>query len=73
MLDTELPLSEVAWARESRGLFLGSPSIVSLPNSTYLVSHDEFGPGAVRHPTPTTVVLLQLAWQMHAWHTQRSN
>ena len=49
MLDTELPLSEVVWARESSGLFLGSPSIVSLPNSTYLVSHDEFGPGAVHH------------------------
>ena len=48
MVDTELPLSEVVWARESSGLFLGSPSIVALPNSSYLASHDEFGPGGVR-------------------------
>ncbi len=48
MIDTELPLSEVVWAQESSGLFLGSPSIVALPNSSYLASHDEFGPGGVR-------------------------
>mmetsp|Transcript_14054 Transcript_14054/g.42413 ORF Transcript_14054/g.42413 Transcript_14054/m.42413 type:complete len:628 (+) Transcript_14054:269-2152(+) len=45
--DTDLPLSELVWARESSGLFLGSPSIVALPNNSYLASHDEFGPGGV--------------------------
>lgn len=47
LVDTVLPLSEIVWRPEGSTEFVGSPSIVRLPNGTYLASHDDFGPGGV--------------------------
>ena len=47
LVDTVLPLSEIIWRPEGSTEFVGSPSIVRLPNGTYLASHDDFGPGGV--------------------------
>ncbi len=40
----------------SSGLYIGSPSIVILPNGHYLASHDFFGPKSSEFDAPTTVV-----------------
>lgn len=38
------------------GLYIGSPSIVILPNGDYLASHDFFGPESAEHESPNTLV-----------------
>ena len=40
----------------SSGLYIGSPSIVILPNGEYLASHDFFGPKSAEHEAATSVV-----------------
>lgn len=40
----------------SSGLYIGSPSIVILPNGEYLSSHDFFGPKSAEHESPNSVV-----------------
>lgn len=39
LIDTVLPLSEIIWRPEGTAEFVGSPSIVALPNGSYLASH----------------------------------
>lgn len=39
-----VPGNVVAYSPKSSGIYLGSPSIVKLPNGDYLESHDFFGP-----------------------------
>eukprot|EP01045_Picozoa_sp_COSAG04_P015616 COSAG04_NODE_1246_length_7582_cov_2.322555_4_plen_814_part_00 len=42
--DSALGLTEVVWVGpEQEGVFVGSPSIVSMPNRTMLASHDFYG------------------------------
>jgi hypothetical protein len=40
----------------SSGLYIGSPSILVLPNGHYLTSHDFFGPKSAEHTAPDSVV-----------------
>jgi hypothetical protein len=40
----------------SSGLYIGSPSIVILPNGHYLASHDFFGPKSAEFEAPTSAV-----------------
>eukprot|EP00041_Stephanoeca_diplocostata_P025808 m.684040 g.684040 ORF g.684040 m.684040 type:complete len:586 (+) comp22832_c0_seq15:218-1975(+) len=43
--DSLLGLTEVAWHSEKTGIYLGSPSVVRMPNGNILTSADRFGPG----------------------------
>lgn len=47
LIDTVLPLSEIIWRPEGNNEFVGTPSICTLPNGTYLATHDDFGAGGV--------------------------
>src|SRR5436190_11508390 len=40
----------------SVGIYVGSPSIVILPDGTYVASHDEFGPKSAYHGEAITRV-----------------
>jgi hypothetical protein len=40
----------------SSGLYIGSPSIVILPNGSYLAAHDFFGPNSGEFDSPKTVI-----------------
>jgi hypothetical protein len=40
----------------ARGIYVGSPSIVVMPNGSYLASHDEFGPKSQYHGEAVTRV-----------------
>lgn len=57
LVDTILPLCEIIWRPEGTGEFVGSPSIVALPNGSYLATH-------VGASIPSNCRKLPLA----AWH-----
>src|SRR5437868_14629958 len=42
----------------SSGLYIGSPSLVILPNGNYLASHDLFGPKSKEFEAPDTVIFV---------------
>lgn len=46
----------IDYSPAASGLYIGSPSIVILPNGNYLASHDYFGPKSAEHEAPTSVV-----------------
>lgn len=46
----------IDYSPASSGLYIGSPSIVILPNGEYLASHDFFGPNSKEHEAPNSVV-----------------
>jgi hypothetical protein len=46
----------VDYSPASSGLYIGSPSIVILPNGEYLASHDFFGPKSAEFEAPNIVV-----------------
>jgi len=48
-------VTEVAWATETSGEYLGSPSILQCPNGSLLFSHDLFGSGASTLDTAFTL------------------
>lgn len=50
------PGTVIDYSPASSGLYIGSPSIVILPNGDYLASHDFFGPKSREFESPTTVV-----------------
>ena len=50
------PGTIVDYSPASSGLYIGSPSIVILPNGEYLASHDFFGPKSAEHEAATSVV-----------------
>lgn len=46
----------IDYSPAASGLYIGSPSIVILPNGNYLSSHDFFGPKSAEHEAPTSAV-----------------
>lgn len=46
----------IDYSPASSGLYIGSASIVVLPNGDYLASHDFFGPKSAEHEAPNSVV-----------------
>ncbi len=50
------PSIVIAHSPASSERYIGSPSITILPNGTYVVSHDFFGPAAEHQSAPVTIV-----------------
>ena len=48
---SKVPGTAVAYAPASNKQYIGSPSLVRLPNGDYLASHDLFGPGSTKDQT----------------------
>jgi hypothetical protein len=46
---SKVPGTVIAYSPAASGLYIGSPSIVTLPNGDYLASHDFFGPQSTEH------------------------
>lgn len=46
---SEVPGIVIAYSPKSSKIFLGSPSICKLPDGSYVVSHDTFGPNSTEH------------------------
>lgn len=44
-----VPGTVIDYSPAASGLYIGSPSIVILPNGDYVASHDEFGPKSTEH------------------------
>ncbi len=49
------PGTVIANSKKSTRIFVGSPSIVIMPNGDYIVSHDESGPNTLGYPNRTIV------------------
>jgi hypothetical protein len=67
--DSVLGLAEVVWHSEPSHIYLGSPSILRLPNGQLLASADRFGSG---FKTPRNVSLYTSVdngtnWSFHTW------
>lgn len=50
------PGTVIDYSPSASGLYIGSPSIVILPNGDYLASHDFFGPNSAEFDSPKTAV-----------------
>ncbi len=48
------PGTVVDYIRATAGIYFGSPSLVILPDGSYLASYDEFGPKSNNEKSPTT-------------------
>lgn len=66
--DSLLGLTEVAWHSEKTGIYLGSPSVVRMPNGDILASADRFGPGI--HKSNCSVYVSKdngVSWSFSTW------
>lgn len=48
----------INYSPSKSGKYIGSPSILILPNGDYLVSHDLFGPNANAYAFPKTFIYI---------------
>ncbi len=54
IVTAQVPGSIVAHSLAASGLYIGSPSLCTLPNGDYLASHDLFGPKSNEHEQPVS-------------------
>lgn len=72
--DSALGLSEILWQHELSHIYLGSPSILRLPNGSLLVTADRFGDGFRGQPRNVSVHLSNddgAHWTHNGWVTDQ--